>query len=109
MFLKELLAFRALYFIQGAFISFRALLFYSGRFYFIQGALFFLYNAFLILHSAFLFLHSALFSFLCESAALFLLFFQIVMQLLFQFLDVKRSSLDQCSEIFDDCVYQYQY
>jgi len=46
MFLKELLAFRALYFIQGA--------------------LFFL-------HSAFLFLHSALFSFLCESALVYFL------------------------------------
>jgi len=34
MFLKELSAFIALYFLQGAFISFRALLFYSGRFIF---------------------------------------------------------------------------
>ena len=68
MFSKELLAFRALYFIQGAFILLRALLF-------------FLYSAFLFLHSAFLMLHSALFSFFvsqhlyifsnCESAALF--------------------------------------
>jgi hypothetical protein len=38
MFLKELSALKALYFVQGAFISFRALLFHSGRFYFIQGA-----------------------------------------------------------------------
>ncbi len=60
--------------------SFMALLFYSGRFYFIQGALFFLlsaflilHSAFLILHSAFLFLHSALFSFLFESALVYFL------------------------------------
>ena len=82
MFFKELSAFIALYFLQGA-------LFHSWRFYFIQGALFFL-------HSAFLFLHSALFSFLCESALVYflqlwvscaiLLSFQIVMQLLFYFL-----------------------
>ena len=63
MFSKELLVFRALYFIQGAFISFRPLLFHSGRFYFIQGALFFLYSAFLFLHSAFLMLHSAFLKF----------------------------------------------
>ncbi len=70
---------------------------HSWRFYFIQGALFFL-------HSAFLFLHSALFRFLCESALVYFLqlwvswaislSFQIVMQLLFQFLGVKRLSLD---------------
>ncbi len=64
MFFKELLAFRALYFLQGAFL-------HSWRFYFIQGALFFLHSAFLILHSAFLLLHSALFSFLCESSLVY--------------------------------------
>ena len=105
MLLKELSAFKALYFIQGA-------LFHSGRFYFIQGALFFLHSAFLILHSAFLFLHSALFRFLCESALVYQLqlwvscaislSFQIVMQLLFQFLDEKRLSLWLASEIFDN-------
>jgi len=50
MLLKELSAFRALYFIQGAFILLGALLF-------------FLYSAFLFLHSAFLMLHSAFLKF----------------------------------------------
>ena len=93
MFLKELLAFRALHSIQGAFILFRALLFHSERFNycvwsniyprsafifpwsaFINGALlFFLQSAFLFLHSAFLILHSASlkFSVLCQHLYIF--------------------------------------
>ena len=112
---KALLYFRHLYYFswdhvaQGAF-SLQGALFHSERFnycvwsnnyprsaFILLGALlFFLQSAFLFLHSAFLMLHSALFRFLCESALVYFLqlwvscaislSFQIVMQLLFNFL-----------------------
>ncbi len=108
MFFKELLAFRALYFIQGAFILFRALLFYSGRFYFIQGALFFLQSAFPFLHSAFLILHSAFLKFsVWVSTSVFL---YLWVSALFYFSDAAIISIPQyealtswlMSEIFYD-------
>ncbi len=98
MFLKELSAFIALYFLQGAFILFRALLFYSGRFILFRALYFSCIAPFyscIALYSVFCVSQHLYIISNCESAALFLLFFQIVMQLLFQFLDVKRSPLDQ--------------
>ena len=87
-FFKELLAFIAFYFLQSAlfhswrFISFIALYFsFHGAFILFRALLFFLYSAFQFLHSAFLILHSAFLKFSvwvstcifsnCESAALF--------------------------------------
>ncbi len=111
MFLKELSAFVALYFLQGA-------LFIHGAFILFRALLFFLYSAFQFLHSAFLFLHSALFRFLCESALVY--FLQLwVSCAIFTFLPNCHAaiiSISWCealiswlvSEIFDDCVYQYQ-
>jgi hypothetical protein len=102
MLLKELSAFKALYFVQGAFIivfgatfTLGALLFNLERFYF------FLQSAFLFLHSAFLMLHSAFLKILCVSQHLYIFsncesarYFIYLVQLLFQFFSMKRLSLD---------------
>ena len=105
---KALLYFRHLYYFswdhvfQGAF-SLQGALFYSGRFYFIQGA-FILFRALYSSCIAPFYSCIALYSIvLCESAlvyffwlwvsALFYFLFKIVMQLLFQFLEEKRLSL----------------